>query len=66
MSKKLVRLDRVRDKTGLCTSAIYQGMRDGWFPRNFPITAQARAWDEAEIDAWIEAKIAAGRAAEVA
>lgn len=57
--KRLERLAAVRQRTGLCTSSIYEGMKDGWFPKNFAISKQARAWDSDEIDAWIAARIAA-------
>ena len=57
--KRLERLAAVRQRTGLCTSSIYEGMKDGWFPKNFAISKQARAWDSDEIDAWIKARIAA-------
>jgi predicted DNA-binding transcriptional regulator AlpA len=66
MSKKLERIRSVTERTGLCVSEIYRGMREGWFPKNFPLSKQSRAWDADEVDAWILAKIAAGRAAEVA
>jgi prophage regulatory protein len=59
---KLIRLSEVKAKTGLCTSVIYAGMREGSFPRNYPISKQARAWNEEEVDAWIKAKIDAARA----
>jgi len=58
-SKKLERIESVRERTGLCTSSIYEGMKDGWFPKNFAISKQARAWDSDEIDEWIAARIAA-------
>jgi prophage regulatory protein len=58
---KLIRLNEVKAKTGLCTTVIYAGMREGTFPRSIPISKQSRAWDEAEIDGWIKAKIAAAR-----
>ena len=57
--KRLERLAAVRQRTGLCTSSIYEGMKDGWFPKNFAISKQARAWDSDKIDAWIKARIAA-------
>ena len=63
MSKRLERLPSVKDRTGLCTSSIYQGMREGWFPKNFAIGKQARAWDADEVTAWIEAKITARKEA---
>ncbi len=59
MSKRLERLPSVKGRTGICTTEIYRGMREGWFPKNFPISKQSRAWDSDEIDAWIKAKIAA-------
>jgi len=58
---KLIRLDEVKAKTGLCTTSIYKAMRDGSFPKNLAISKQARAWDDAEVEAWIAAKIAAAR-----
>jgi len=59
MSKKLERIESVKKRTGLCTSSIYEGMKAGWFPKNFAISKQARAWDSDEVDAWIAARIAA-------
>jgi predicted DNA-binding transcriptional regulator AlpA len=52
------RIDRVAAETGLCTRAIYQGMADGTFPKNFPISRQARAWASDEIEAWKLARLA--------
>jgi predicted DNA-binding transcriptional regulator AlpA len=63
MAKKLERIRSVQDRTGMCITEIYRGMREGWFPKNFPISKQARAWDSEEVDAWIAAKIEAGRKA---
>ena len=57
--KRLERLDSVKRRTGLCTSEIYKGMREGTFPKNFPLSKQAVAWDAADIDRWIDAKLAA-------
>jgi prophage regulatory protein len=52
------RLDRVVAETGLCVRSIYEAMGDGTFPRNFPISKQARAWASDEIEAWKAAKLA--------
>jgi prophage regulatory protein len=59
MSQQFWRLDRVKQETGLCTSSIYDGMADGTFPKNFPISKQSRAWLSDEIQAWKTAKLAA-------
>ena len=62
LNPQLWRLDRVREETGLCTSVIYEEMAAGTFPRNFPISKQARAWASDEVEAWKAAKLrAAGR-----
>jgi predicted DNA-binding transcriptional regulator AlpA len=52
------RLDRVVAETGLCVRSIYEAMANGTFPRNFPISKQARAWASDEIEAWNAAKFA--------
>ena len=57
------RLDRVKEETGLCTSAVYDGMAKGTFPRNFAISKQARAWASDEVEAWKAARQAARNAA---
>jgi prophage regulatory protein len=51
---KFLRLAQVREKTGLSRSAIY-AMAD--FPKPVPIGLRAVAWVEAELDAWMEARI---------
>jgi predicted DNA-binding transcriptional regulator AlpA len=35
--------------------------REGQFPKRIVIGENRVAWDEAEVDAWIEARIRAGR-----
>jgi prophage regulatory protein len=59
--KKLLRLPAVKEATGLARSTIYALIAKGEFPRPIKLTPKLSAWDAAEIDAWIEARIA-GRA----
>ncbi|MBR1237658.1 AlpA family transcriptional regulator [Bradyrhizobium sp. AUGA SZCCT0182] len=61
--KQFWRLARVREETGLCTRSIYDGMAAGSFPKNFPISKQARAWLSDEVKAWKAARLAAREAA---
>src|SRR5262245_34202930 len=62
LTKQFWRIDRVRSETGLCTRAIYDGMADGSFPKNFPISKQSRAWVSDEVEAWkVERLKAAGK-----
>jgi len=57
-SPRLLRLPEVSRATGLGRSAIYERMTRGAFPRAVEITPKARAWVEAEVRAWIAARIA--------
>jgi prophage regulatory protein len=56
---RLLRLPAVRDKTGLGTTKIYEGMSLGTFPQNFPNGERTVVWLESEIEEWIAAKVAA-------
>lgn len=67
MSQQFWRLDRVKEETGLTTSAVYEGMADGSFPKNFPVTRRSVAWLSDDIQAWKKARLAAvGRTMEAA
>ena len=58
MTKTILRFPIVKGRTGYSRSSIYAGMADGTFPTQIPLGPRAVGWDEAEIDAWIEARIA--------
>ena len=58
MTKTILRLTKVKGRTGYSRSSIYTGMANGTFPAQIPLGPRAVGWDEAEIDAWIEARIA--------
>ena len=47
-------------------SSVYWRISRGEFPRPIKIGERASAWNSDEIDAWIAAKIEAGRRAAVA
>jgi prophage regulatory protein len=57
----LIRLEAVKARTGLSRSTLYAYMREGRFPQPVAISERCVAWIEAEIDAWIAARIAASR-----
>lgn len=52
---RLLRLDAVKDITGLSRSTIYA---DANFPRSVKIGERAVAWVEDEIREWVDARIA--------
>jgi prophage regulatory protein len=55
---RLLRLPAVRQRTGKCRSDIYRGIARGTFPAPVKLGARASAWNAAEVDAWIAARIA--------
>jgi prophage regulatory protein len=56
--KKIIRLPAVEVKTGLKHSCIYQKITEGSFPRPVPLGPKAVGWVEAEVDAWIDERVA--------
>jgi prophage regulatory protein len=58
---ELWRIDTVVQRTGLSRSTVYALVKDGSFPRSVPLIGKTVAWDSREVEAWIEARIAAGR-----
>ena len=61
--KRLSRLPKVLERVPLSRSQIYAEMDAGRFPRPIKISDRLNAWDDDEIDAWIEARIEAREAA---
>ncbi len=55
---RLLRFPAVRDRTGLSRSTIWRLERQGAFPKHRRISANAVAWLEHEVSAWIRAKSA--------
>lgn len=59
---RLIRLPAVMQKTGMGRSWIYARVKEGRFPAPISCGARAIAWNEADIDRWIQDCItAAGR-----
>jgi len=54
---RLIRLKEVSSLTGLSRTAIYSLSRAGKFPRHLKITERASAWVEADVTAWVQARI---------
>jgi len=55
----LLRLKEVTARTGLAKNTIYDRIRRKEFPAQIDLGGNCVAWSEDEIDAWIEAKLAA-------
>lgn len=54
---RLIRRKEVLSRIGLGQTSLYQLIRDGKFPAPIPVSVQAVAWLEAEVDAWIQQRI---------
>jgi prophage regulatory protein len=50
---KILRLKKVKDRTGLSRSTIYLRIQEGTFPRPISLGARAVGWLENEIEAWL-------------
>lgn len=51
--EKILRLDTVRDRTGLSRSTIYRKIAEGTFPAQVKISVHGAGWHESEINRWI-------------
>ena len=53
---RIIRLDAAKDRTGLSRSAIYDPNTK--FPKSVKLSPRAVGWVEAEVDEWVQARIA--------
>lgn len=58
MSKEttVVRYDEVCRRTGLSRCTIWRKVRNGEFPKPFPLSGRIKAWTEADLEAWFAAR----------
>ena len=61
MSNRFLRLNQVKNQTGLSLSTIYNKMNKGDFPKSIKLGERTVAWIELEIEEWINTKIAESR-----
>lgn len=58
-STKLLRLREVCARVSLSRPTIYRAIQRGQFPKPCkPLSGRASAWSEAEVNAWIESRLA--------
>ncbi len=60
-SNTIIRLHQAIQKTGLSRSSIYALISAGKFPKQIKLSARSMGFLESEVDAWIDARIAASR-----
>ena len=61
MLHTILRLPMVKARTGLSRSTIYHRVSCGTFPAPVPLGGRAVGWIEAEVHAWVTARIAQRR-----
>jgi len=50
---RIIRMDTVRDRTGLSKSTIYRKIAEGTFPAQIKISINGAGWHESDIDRWV-------------
>ena len=60
-SQSILRLPKVKERTGLSRATIYLRMQQGSFPNSISLGARAVGWLESDINFWIEEQIARSR-----
>jgi len=61
MACEILRLPGVKARTGLSRSTIYLRVSEGRFPAPISLGDRAVGWIAAEIQEWLESRIAASR-----
>ena len=58
---KIIRMPKVREITGLGTTAIYDRIKDGSFPQKINLGSRAIGFLESDIQLWISERIEASQ-----
>lgn len=61
MSNSILRLQSVKNKTGLARSTIYLRIKQGTFPKQVSLGGRTVGWIESEIEAWLSNRIEESR-----
>jgi len=59
--KRAMRLPEVSDCTGLPSTTLYRLVKQGRFPKPYKLSDRVSAWNEAEVEAWLEEKLGGHR-----
>jgi prophage regulatory protein len=57
----ILRINRVKARTGLARSTIYERIKEGDFPAQVSLGPRAVGWLESDIEAWIARKVERSR-----
>ena len=62
IDEKLLRINAVKEKTGLKHAMLYALIAEGKFPKPVKLSERCVAWLLSEVEAFIQGRIAASRA----
>lgn len=60
-SRKFIKIHQVTDLCGLSKAEVYKRIAIGNFPKQINLGPRCVAWIEAEVVAWVEARITESR-----
>ena len=52
-ASRILRLDKVLDRTGLSRSTLYRKLQFGTFPAQVRISERCVGWRESDLDRWL-------------
>lgn len=55
---RFIRMNEVKEKTGLSRTSIWRGIKAGTFPEPVPLGGRAIGFVEEEVEEWMDAIIA--------
>jgi len=62
LNQKIIRMPRVREMTGLGTTAIYDRIKLGTFPKQINLGRRAIGFLESDVQNWISERVEASQA----
>ena len=65
MSYTILRLPKVKERTGLSRSSIYLYISEGRFPEPISLGSRAVGWIESEVNEWLSQQIETSRPAQL-
>lgn len=62
-TRTIIRLPRIKERTGLSRSTLYSLIKEGKFPAPIQLGARAVGWLESDVSEFIESRVKASRKA---
>jgi prophage regulatory protein len=63
ITSRLIRKPEIKERFGIPNSTLYDAIKAKQFPAPVKLSARSVGWLEEEVNAWLEARIAASRKA---